>query len=242
MCPLPSLRLLSFLLPTVDWQSWATCKLVLPPSQHCYCMLTGRWVIGIQARVLLAVLYLLRLRHLRSLRYHHHHLHIPIGSRWGCLDSMVLAHFRWWLLLHRSVCRWACLGLPHLWWTLLHLQIPRTGSMGSWDWLAGRLAESFGSDCWSSIKRVWMWATAARSCIYEHQLYIRPHRPSNRRCHGCFHTTAQYPEQSEDKLSWEDDKNIRDIPHRSPRCLLHHPPRHVRQQARLSLRLDRCHQ
>ena len=83
---------------------------------------------------------------------------------------------------------------------------------------------------------------APRSCIHEHRLQLRTHRRPHSRRHGRLNAFTQYTEQPENQLPRKDDQDLCDFPYRRPSSLLHHTSRHVRQQTRLSLRLDRRHE
>ena len=92
--------------------------------------IANRAPLGLQARVLLAVLLLLRPLHLRPLRLRLHDLHLPSRSRRCLLRRLVLARQWVWLLLHRSLRRRARLRISDVGRFILHLQVPRSGEMG----------------------------------------------------------------------------------------------------------------
>lgn len=61
--------------------------------------------LGLQTRILLALLRLLRPFYIGPLRFHHHDLYLPSGSWRRFLCRMVLVNQWFRLLLHRPLCR-----------------------------------------------------------------------------------------------------------------------------------------
>ena len=124
-----------------------------------------RRLLGLQARILLAVYRLLRPLHLRPLRQRFHDLRIPLRG-WRCfLGRMVLARFRLRMLLHCLVSRRARLCLSHLRRPILYNQISRTNQLGARARLVDGLAQPSGTDCWSGVDRVWLCPIAAGCCF-----------------------------------------------------------------------------
>ena len=123
-------------------------------------------VLGLQARILLALHCLLRPFHLRPLRQCFYHLRLPVRGGWCFVGRMVLAHLRLRVLLYCLVGGRARICLSHLRRPLLHLQISCARRMGPGDSLVDGLVESSRPGCWSCIDRIWLRPTTSRCCFY----------------------------------------------------------------------------
>lgn len=201
---------------------------ILPINSHTKSANHPHRIVGLQARILLALHCLFRPFYLRPLRQCFYHLRLPVRGGWCFFGRMVLAHLRLRVLLYCLVRGRARLCLSHLRRPILHLQIPCARRMGPRNSLVDGLVESSWPDRWSRIDRIWLRPIASGCCFNGRRLQrLYSYGPSNRRSHGCFHYLARGPKQSEYSSTREDDQNICYIPSSNPLRMLRHPAGHV---------------
>ena len=138
---------------------------ILPISSHINFANHPHRVLGLQARILLALDRLLRPLYLRPLCQRFDYLRLSVRGGWCFVGRMVLAHLRIRLLLYCLVRGRIGLGLPHLRGPILYLQIPCARKMGPRVILVDGLVESSRPDCWSCVDRIWLCPIASGCCF-----------------------------------------------------------------------------
>ena len=136
------------------------------PSYPEILILTMMSNVGLQARVFMAVLFLFRRVNFGPLRQCGYHVRVPTRSWRFRFCRLVLADLRIWGHVHSLVRVGTRFCIPDIRGSLLHLQIPCARGLGTRNQLAVWMVESSGTNCWSSLYRIWLRSIALGSRIH----------------------------------------------------------------------------
>lgn len=186
----------------------------------------------------MAVVHIICLLDLRSLRQCCNHILLPSVCRWCCVRGMELADF--WLRLHvyRLVSLRNLLRLSYVRRHVLHAQIPGPRPMGSRNQLAMWLVDCYWTNRWTRLDRVRHCSIGVGSSRDRHQLRLHPNHQSDCWCYGRLAHSARYTQQLIDSLARENHPRLCHFSSGSAHILRDYSTRHDQGQALDDLRLD----